>query len=179
MIRDHQRGLLVLAVGFSCWAAGASPALAQTGPSGSGSIAQTQYDTPKPDTTPPLVPPPAATTTTPPPAAAPPAAPAPEQEVLPITEVFEPDIPADAPDDDGGTAPDDAAGAPTAGNDDSGEDSGPSAVAARETGASAAPAPAQAQAGSLPFTGGLALPIAGAGLLLLGAGAALRRRTVV
>jgi hypothetical protein len=154
--RDRRQGLIVLLL-LTCSFAGASTsALAASGTSGSGSIAKTQYTTPTPTQNPPLVP------------AGTPQAPA--QQVLPAQPQSGGQSPAEAPFDtptsdvpgDSGVAPatDDTAAAPTAD---------------RESGAAA---PAQeSKASTLPFTGALALPVAGAGLLLLGAGIVLRRRT--
>lgn len=156
MNHDYRRGLVIFLVAGSTWAAGVSPALAQSGPSDNGSTAETVYTEPTPKSTAPLVPS--------------------EQQVLPDSDESAPPAEGESPAPETGTAPkgeDDAAPAPAGAGGGGGGDDAPATT--RETGADAAPA----EAGALPFTGGMALPIAGAGLLLLLGGALLRRRTLV
>jgi hypothetical protein len=153
MKHANSRGLVVLLVSGSCLIFGASPAPAQSGPSNNGSIAATEYSEPRPSNTTPLVP-------------------EPEAGVLPGTDESE------APASGGPDAPssNEPSGAEPAGA--GAPDSGPENVTAREAGAQPAAADADA-AGALPFTGGSALPIAAGGLVLLVAGAMLRRRALV
>lgn len=167
MNRDRHPGLcLLLAATVSLGAAPA--ALAQSGTSGSGNIAQTQYVTPAPQTSPPLVP-----VTSPPP----------DQGTLPSgpqsggptsPPETSPPLSDAAPDTDAGTAPDTTTSPAT-------KDAAPttSGSAPTRVEAGAAPASTDTQAAALPFTGGFALPLAVGGLLLLGAGMVLRRRTLV
>lgn len=158
MKHPHRRGLVLLLVTGSLGLVGASPALAQSGPSNNGSTAQTEYAEPTPSTTTPLVP--AGT-------------PAPDSGTLPSTD--ESDAPASGapasggPDAPASGGPDTPSGQPAAGGAP-----GPENVTTRESGAE--PAPVAQAAGSLPFTGGSALPIAAGGLLLLLAGGLMRRR---
>jgi hypothetical protein len=156
MIDGHNKGLRVLALGAIAFAVNASPAIAQSGTSGSGSIAQEQYEAPTPQQAPTLVP---------------------DSGTLPDTDRS--DTPAsggpDAPGADAPTSNAPAATEPAAAGDGA---PAPENVTTRETGAASAPAAAQSQAAALPFTGGAALPIAAGGLLLLVAGGLLRRRTL-